>query len=171
MASREPLIPFLKYDVETVVADLDAIRKYNPQRYEIEQLTAVVFEDLEAMSIVGYVDTTMEDFWVRGHMPGIPLMPGVLMCEAAAQLASYFVQKNDMMGCEMIGFGGMDGVRFRGAVRPGDRLVIQCQQKKVRRGAVIVCQFMGFVNENRVVEGSIRGIPLPAQELRQMSQS
>ena len=171
MASREPLIPFLKYDVETVVADLDAIRKYNPQRYEIEQLTAVVFEDLEAMSIVGYVDTTLEDFWVRGHMPGIPLMPGVLMCEAAAQLASYFVQKNDMMGCEMIGFGGMDGVRFRGAVRPGDRLVIQCQQKKVRRGAVIVCQFMGFVNENRVVEGSIRGIPLPAQELRQMSQS
>lgn len=171
MASREPLIPFLKYDVETVIADLDAIRKYNPQRYEIEQLTAVVFEDLEAMSIVGYVDTTMEDFWVRGHMPGIPLMPGVLMCEAAAQLASYFVQKNDMMGCEMIGFGGMDGVRFRGAVRPGDRLVIQCQQKKVRRGAVIVCQFMGFVNENRVVEGSIRGIPLPAQELRQMSQS
>jgi len=171
VASREPLIPFLKYDVETVIADLDAIRKYNPQRYEIEQLTAVVFEDLEAMSIVGYVDTTMEDFWVRGHMPGIPLMPGVLMCEAAAQLASYFVQKNDMMGCEMIGFGGMDGVRFRGAVRPGDRLVIQCQQKKVRRGAVIVCQFMGFVNENRVVEGSIRGIPLPAQELRQMSQS
>ena len=171
MASREPLIPFLKYDVGTVVADLDAIRKYNPQRYEIEQLTAVVFEDLEAMSIVGYVDTTMEDFWVRGHMPGIPLMPGVLMCEAAAQLASYFVQKNDMMGCEMIGFGGMDGVRFRGAVRPGDRLVIQCQQKKVRRGAVIVCQFMGFVNENRVVEGSIRGIPLPAQELRQRSQS
>lgn len=171
MASREPLIPFLKYDVETVIADLDAIRKYNPQRYEIEQLTAVVFEDIEAMSIVGYVDTTMEDFWVRGHMPGIPLMPGVLMCEAAAQLASYFVQKNDMMGCEMIGFGGMDGVRFRGAVRPGDRLVIQCQQKKVRRGAVIVCQFMGFVNENRVVEGSIRGIPLPAQELRQMSQS
>ena len=113
----------------------------------------------------------MDDFWVRGHMPGLPLMPGVLMCEAAAQLASYFVQKYDMMGCEMMGFGGMDDVRFRGAVRPGDRLVIQCQQKKVRRGAVIVCQFMGFVNENRVVEGVIRGIPLPAEELRQMSTS
>ncbi|HJN66095.1 MAG TPA: beta-hydroxyacyl-ACP dehydratase, partial [Pirellulales bacterium] len=142
---------------------------YNPQRHEIEQLTAVVFEDLESKSIVGYVETSMDDFWVRGHMPGLPLMPGVLMCEAAAQLASYFVQKYDMMGCEMMGFGGMDDVRFRGAVRPGDRLVIQCQQKKVRRGAVIVCQFMGFVNENRVVEGVIRGIPLPAEELRKMS--
>ena len=171
MASKDPLIPFSKYDVDVVIADIDKIRTYNPQRHEIEQLTAVVFEDLESKSIVGYVETSMDDFWVRGHMPGLPLMPGVLMCEAAAQLASYFVQKYDMMGCEMMGFGGMDDVRFRGAVRPGDRLVIQCQQKKVRRGAVIVCQFMGFVNENRVVEGVIRGIPLPAEELRQMSTS
>jgi 3-hydroxyacyl-[acyl-carrier-protein] dehydratase len=171
VASKDPLIPFSKYDVDTVIADIDIIRTYNPQRHEIEQLTAVVFEDLESKSIVGYVETSMDDFWVRGHMPGLPLMPGVLMCEAAAQLASYFVQKYDMMGCEMMGFGGMDDVRFRGAVRPGDRLVIQCQQKKVRRGAVIVCQFMGFVNENRVVEGVIRGIPLPAEELRQMSTS
>tara|TARA_B100000959_G_C14944663_1_gene609336 strand:- start:811 stop:1326 length:516 start_codon:yes stop_codon:yes gene_type:complete len=169
VASKDPLIPFSKYDVDVVIADIDKIRTYNPQRHEIEQLTAVVFEDLESKSIVGYVETSMDDFWVRGHMPGLPLMPGVLMCEAAAQLASYFVQKYDMMGCEMMGFGGMDDVRFRGAVRPGDRLVIQCQQKKVRRGAVIVCQFMGFVNENRVVEGVIRGIPLPAEELRKMS--
>ena len=171
MVSKDPLIPFSKYDVDVVIADIDIIRKYNPQRYEIEQLSAVVFEDFETKSIVGYVETSMDDFWVRGHMPGLPLMPGVLMCEAAAQLASYFVQKYDMMGCEMMGFGGMDDVRFRGAVRPGDRLVIQCQQKKVRRGAVIVCQFMGFVDENRVVEGVIRGIPLPAEELRQMSTS
>lgn len=171
MVSKDPLIPFSKYDVDVVIADIDIIRKYNPQRYEIEQLSAVVFEDFETKSIVGYVETSMDDFWVRGHMPGLPLMPGVLMCEAAAQLASYFVQKYDMMGCEMMGFGGMNDVRFRGAVRPGDRLVIQCQQKKVRRGAVIVCQFMGFVDENRVVEGVIRGIPLPAEELRQMSTS
>jgi len=171
VVSKDPLIPFSKYDVDVVIADIDIIRKYNPQRYEIEQLSAVVFEDFETKSIVGYVETSMDDFWVRGHMPGLPLMPGVLMCEAAAQLASYFVQKYDMMGCEMMGFGGMNDVRFRGAVRPGDRLVIQCQQKKVRRGAVIVCQFMGFVDENRVVEGVIRGIPLPAEELRQMSTS
>jgi 3-hydroxyacyl-[acyl-carrier-protein] dehydratase len=169
--NREPLIPFSEYDVDHVIADLDAIRKCNPQRYEIEQLTAVVLEDVEQHRIVGYVDTTMDDFWVRGHMPGMPLMPGVLMCEAAAQLASYFVQKYDILGCEMVGFGGMDGVRFRGAVRPGDRLVIQCQQKRVRRGAVVLCQFMGFVNENLVVEGSIRGIPLPAKALREMSSS
>ena len=74
MATKEPLIPFSKYDVDNVIADIDAIRKYNPQRYEIEQLTAVVFEDLDAKSIVGYADTSMDDFWVRGHMPGLPLI-------------------------------------------------------------------------------------------------
>ncbi len=168
MATKEPLIPFSTYDVDNVIADIEAIRKCNPQRYEIEQLTAVVFEDFEQRCIVGYVDTSIEDFWVRGHMPGMPLMPGVLMCEAAAQLASYFVQKNDILGCEMVGFGGLDGVRFRGAVRPGDRLVIQCQQKRVRRGAIVFCDFMGFVNESLVVEGSIRGIPLPAEALREV---
>ena len=92
------------YDVDNdVIADIESIRKCNPQRFEIEQLTAVVFEDFEQRTIVGYVDTSLEDFWVRGHMPGMPLMPGVLMCEAAAQLASYFVQKNDILGCEMVG--------------------------------------------------------------------
>ena len=57
MASKDPLIPFSKYDVDVVIADIDKIRTYNPQRHEIEQLTAVVFEDLESKSIVGYVET------------------------------------------------------------------------------------------------------------------
>ena len=169
MAAKEPLIPFSAYDVDTVIADIEAIRKFNPQRFEFEQLTAIVYEDAEEKAIVGYTDTSPDDFWVRGHMPGMPLMPGVLMCEAAAQLASYYVQKNDVMGCEMIGFGGLEGVRFRDFVRPGQRLVIQCKQDKLRRGALIICRFQGYVNETRVVEGSIRGIPLPAEALRQIS--
>ena len=169
MAAKDPLIPSSDYDVNTVIADWAAIRKYNPQRFEIEQLTAIVFENLERQAIVGYTDTSPDDFWVRGHMPGMPLMPGVLMCEAAAQLASYFVQKNDVMGCEMIGFGGMDDVRFRDFVRPGQRLVIQCVQQKLRRGALVICRFQGYVDETRVVEGSIRGIALPAEALRQLS--
>ncbi|MEK6248564.1 MAG: beta-hydroxyacyl-ACP dehydratase [Planctomycetales bacterium] len=171
MAGTEPLIPFSNYDVNVVIADREEIRKFNPQRYEMEQLTAILHEDIERQVIVGYTDTSQDDFWVRGHMPGMPLMPGVLMCEAAAQLASYYTLKNDVMGCEMIGFGGLDNVRFRGAVLPGDRVVIQCRQKKVRRGAVVVCDFQGYVNENRVFEGSIRGIPLPAEALREAGRS
>ena len=52
-------------------------------------------------------------------MPGYPLMPGVVMCEAAAQLSSYFAVKYDLLGCDVIGLGGIENVRFRGSVFPG----------------------------------------------------
>jgi 3-hydroxyacyl-[acyl-carrier-protein] dehydratase len=166
VARKEPIVPFSDYDLNVVCADIEAIRQFNPQRHEMEMLTAIVLEDFERKLVVGYLDTSPDDFWCRGHMPGMPLMPGVLMCEAAAQLASYFVQKYDIMGVEMMGFGGLEDVRFRGAIRPGDRLVIQITQEKVRRGAIVVCRFQGYVEENLVVEGEIRGIPLPAADLR-----
>ena len=94
----------------------------------MEQLTAIVFDDVERGICVGYKDVSPHEFWVRGHMPGMPLMPGVIMCEAAAQLCSYHVQKHNLLGAEMVGFGGLDDVRFRGTVVPGDRLVIACEQ-------------------------------------------
>lgn len=166
VAGKEPIVPFDDYDLSKVVADQEVIRSYNPQRHEMEQLTAIVFEDNVRHACVGYKDASMDDFWVRGHMPGMPLMPGVVMCEAGAQLASYYSQRYDLLGAEMVGFGGLENVRFRGAVRPGDRLVLQLCLVKVRRGAVIICDFQGYVEQTRVVEGQIRGIPLPADALR-----
>ena len=89
----------------------------------MEQLTAIVYDDRATGICVGYKDVTEHEFWVRGHMPGMPLMPGVVMCEAAAQMCSYHSQRHNLLGAEMVGFGGMDEVRFRGTVVPGDRLV------------------------------------------------
>ncbi len=79
-------------DCERVVADQEGIRRVNPQRFEMEQLTAIVHVDREQHLIIGYKDVTADEFWVRGHMPGYPLLPGVLMCEAAAQLCVYYMQ-------------------------------------------------------------------------------
>ena len=62
--------------------------------FEMEQLTAIVFDDVERGICVGYKDIGPDEFWVRGHMPGMPLMPGVIMCESAAQLCGYFVQRH-----------------------------------------------------------------------------
>jgi 3-hydroxyacyl-[acyl-carrier-protein] dehydratase len=164
---KDLILDFSAFDPERVIADLDAIRRYNPQRYEMEQLTAVCYEDEVDHICVGYRDLTDDEFWVRGHMPDVPLMPGVVMCEAAAQLASYFTQKYDLLGAEMIGFGGLEEVRFRDVVRPGDRLIIMAKLLKVRRGAMIVCRFQCFVGESLVCEGKIKGIPLPADLLSQ----
>ena len=161
MAGKDLILEPSEYDLNQIVADIAEIRKYNPQRYEMEQLDAIVYVNPERKIVVGYKDVSRHEFWVRGHMPFAPLMPGVMMCEAAAQLASYFTQKLDLLGAKMVGFGGMEDIRFRDAVVPGDRLVLVCQLLKVRRGAMIVARFQGFVRDSMVVQGEIKGVPLP----------
>jgi 3-hydroxyacyl-[acyl-carrier-protein] dehydratase len=155
------IINVSQLDLNRVVADLHEIRRYNPQRFEMEQLTAIVHEDTAGKLGVGYKDVRSDEFWARGHMPGMPIMPGVMLCECAAQLCSYLSQKYDLLGAEMLGFGGMDEVRFRDPVYPGDRLVMVAQLVKVRRGALVISQFQGFVRNAMVCEGQIKGVPLP----------
>ena len=94
-------------------------------------------------------------------MPNMPLMPGVVMLEAAAQMCSYFSQKYDLLGADMVGFGGLEDVRFRDPVIPGDRLVLACGMTRLRRGRIVVTRFQGFVRNNIAVEGILKGIPIP----------
>lgn len=157
---RDLILDSSEYDLNHVIADLEEIRRYNRQRYEMEQLTAIVYVDPERKIVVGYKDLGHDEFWTRGHMPGIPVMPGVLMCEAAAQLCSYFAVKYDLLGAAVVGFGGLEGVKFREPVFPGERLVLMAQMLKLRRGAMIVCRFQGLVGDKLVCEGQIRGVPL-----------
>ena len=131
MPSKDLIVDFSEFDLDRIIATQEDIRRYNLQRFEMEQLSAIIFEDQPSGLCVGYKDVTDREFWVRGHMPGYPLMPGVIMCEAAAQLASYFAQKYDMLGTKVVGFGGMESVRFREQVRPGDRLVLAVKLLKL----------------------------------------
>lgn len=161
MAARELILEPSSLDYSNVIADQEEIRKYNPQRFEMEQLTAIVYEDLEKHVCAGYKDITFDEFWVRGHMPNMPLMPGVVMLEAAAQMCSYFSQKYDLLGAAMVGFGGLEDVRFRDPVIPGDRLVLVCEMTRLRRGRLVVTKFQGFVRNSLAVEGILKGIPIP----------
>jgi 3-hydroxyacyl-[acyl-carrier-protein] dehydratase len=146
-------------DFGRVVADLDAIRRVNPQRFEMEQLTAIVHMDPEQRLIVGYKDVRPDEFWVRGHMPGYPLMPGVLMCEAAAQLCSYYTVTQGLLQGDFIGFAGMEDVRFRGVVRPGDRLVLAGKGVRLDRRRTIF-DVQGFVASTMVFHANVIGVPL-----------
>ena len=66
----------------------------------------------------------------------------------------------------MLGFGGLDNVRFRDPVVPGERFVIICQLVKARRNRMIICDFQGVVNGNLACEGRLRGIPIPVDLLQ-----
>jgi 3-hydroxyacyl-[acyl-carrier-protein] dehydratase len=166
IVTKELLLDLSRLDFNHVLADLEEIRRYNPQRFEMEQLTAIIYDDFKEKICAGYKDITDHEFWVRGHMPGMPLMPGVLMCEAAAQMCSYYAHKHHLLGdCKVVGFGGLEDVRFRDPVRVGDRLVVVCKMLKVRAGSLIVCRFQAFVGASMVADGQIKGIPLPVDAL------
>ena len=166
MPKQDLILDPSNYDLSRVVADTEEIRRWNPQRFEMEQLTAIVYDDPEGGVCVGYKDVAADEFWVRGHMPGMPLMPGVIMCEAAAQLCGYHVHRHKLMGeGAMLGFGSLDQVRFRGTVVPGDRLVIAAQKLQLRPGQMVRSRFQCFVRDQLVCEGEIRGIPIPVEML------
>jgi 3-hydroxyacyl-[acyl-carrier-protein] dehydratase len=164
--TTKPLLYDLsQIDFDNVIGDIEEIRKYNPQRHEMEQLTAIVLDDPESHLVVGYKDVTEDEFWVRGHMPGMPLMPGVVMVEAAAQLCSYHTQKHNLLQAAMVGFGGLEEVRFRDPVVPGDRLVLIARLDKIRPKRMLVSSFQGLVRDALVVEGIIKGIAIPVEAL------
>ena len=160
MAQKEFLVDPSLYDLNQPLAGIDEIRKFNKQRFAMEQLTAIVYENPETISCVGYKDITDKEFWVSGHMPDFALMPGVMMCEVAAQLSSYLSTKLEIMKeATTMGFAGLDRVRFRGMVRPGDRLVMQAKFETARN-ILIMARFLGLVNNELVCEGIIKGVPL-----------
>jgi len=150
-------------NLERAIADRDAIRKVNPQRFEMEQLDAIVLLDPERHVIAGYKDVRDDEFWIRGHMPGYPLLPGVLMCEAAAQLCSYYITTQGLSPCDFIGFGGLENVRFRSPVRPGDRLVLIAKATKLNPRKTIF-NVQGFVGDTMVFHADVVGVPLSRKE-------
>ena len=149
-------------DFTNVVGDAEAIRKVNPQRFEMEQLDAVVHLDTVNKVIIGYKDVRYDEFWVRGHMPGYPLLPGVLMCEASAQLCSFYVMTQHAID-GFLGFGGMENIRFRSPVRPGERLILIAKEVRFNRRQMIF-NVQGFVKETMVFHGDIIGVPLKWNE-------
>ena len=155
-----PLIPFADINFDNIVADKEKINSYNPQRFEMQQLDAVVYDEQDPYRCVGYKDVTDKEFWVRGHMPDFPLMPGVVMCEVAAQLSSYVCVKYNLLTSPVVGLGGLKDIRVRNIVQPGQRLVVMLIADKLRIGTLVNCRFQGFVDEKLVIDGGIIGVPI-----------
>jgi 3-hydroxyacyl-[acyl-carrier-protein] dehydratase len=158
-----PLVDPATIDTSHVHVDRAGLRHGNPQRFEMEQLDAIVLIDTSRHLIIGYKDVEADEFWVRGHVPGYPLMPGVLMCEAAAQLASYYCHVVKIVKDGFLGFGGMEDVRFRGQVKPGDRLVLVAKADKLNRRQTVF-ETQGFVDQNMVYHARIIGVPLATRD-------
>jgi 3-hydroxyacyl-[acyl-carrier-protein] dehydratase len=73
-----------------------------------------------------------DEFWTRGHFPGRPVMPGVLIVEAMAQAGAVAVLSEEENRGRIALFAGIDDVRFKRIVEPGDELELTCELEAVR---------------------------------------
>ncbi|MFN0134600.1 MAG: 3-hydroxyacyl-ACP dehydratase FabZ family protein [Phycisphaerae bacterium] len=145
-------------DCSKIIVDREAIMRTNPQRHEFQLLDAIVHDDRSTSTFAGFHDVKPDAWWCRGHIPGRPLFPGVLMIESAAQLASYFYhQCYPEVG--FLGFAGVDAVKFRGAVLPPARFLLVGRGLSVKPRRVII-ELQGFVDNQMVFEGVITGMPV-----------
>jgi 3-hydroxyacyl-[acyl-carrier-protein] dehydratase len=159
MPAPVPHLDPASIDFSKTLADRTAIEAVIPQRFEMVQLTAVVSMDPEKHLIVGYRDVADDEFWVRGHFPGQPFLPGILMCESAAQLTCYYNLANKVTKGALIGLGGIENGRFRKAVVPGDRLVLIGKGLQVR-SRLTRFDVQGFVNNELAFSVEILGVVL-----------
>ena len=111
------------------VMDIQAIRDILPHRYPLLLVDRI--EELEAERIVGIKNVTVNEPFFTGHFPDFPVMPGVLIVEAMAQVAGVLVlhQMADRRS-KLVLLAAIEQAKFRKPVRPGDTLRIEMKVGK-----------------------------------------
>ncbi|PLX96533.1 MAG: 3-hydroxyacyl-[acyl-carrier-protein] dehydratase FabZ [Desulfuromonas sp.] len=131
------------------------VMKRLPHRYPF-LLVDGIESFTENESIVGVKNVTINEPFFQGHFPGHPIMPGVLIVEAMAQVGGLFASLNDEIGDNKVTyFTGIDRVKFRKPVVPGDVLRMELTLLKCRRG---IYQFAGkaYVGDSLVTEAELK---------------
>ena len=86
-----------------------------------------ILEVVPGQSARGRWSLSGDEWFFAGHFPGRPTLPGVLMCEAIAQVGAVAVLHDDRFSGRLPLFGGLDAARFRRQVGPGDELILECE--------------------------------------------
>jgi len=154
----EPLVEIEALEPTRVIATRDDILAKIRQRGRFALLDGILQVDGEKGAIVGFKEIRADDWWAADHIPGRPIFPGALMCEAAAQLCSYdYLRKHTLPPGGFLGFGGMDATRFRGVVQPDCRMILVARPERLR-SRMFTYSAQGFVGRDLVFETQILGV-------------
>lgn len=155
------LVDLSTLDLEQDVLSEEELRTLLPHRHEFQLIDGICHLDLGTGLIVAHKTWEEDAWWGRGHIPGRPLMPGVLIAEGGAQAASVLMKKTGACGPErFIGLGGLDNVRFRGQVIPPTKIYWVSKVGILSGSRLARYPAQAFCNGKLVMEMELLGVIL-----------
>lgn len=138
---------------EKISLDIMQIMDLIPHRYPF-LLVDKITECVPGKYSKGYKNLSMNEEFFQGHFPGNPIMPGVLQLEAMAQCSAPILLTLDAYKGKLCLFAGMENVRFKSIVRPGDRFDMEIEMVKLK-GPIGKCHAVGYVDGKVAVEADM----------------
>ncbi|MGK7949727.1 MAG: 3-hydroxyacyl-ACP dehydratase FabZ [Xenococcaceae cyanobacterium] len=136
------------------ILTVEEIHQLLPHRYPFA-LVDRILEFVPEEKAVGLKNVTYNEPYFPGHIPNRPLMPGVLMVEAMAQVGGVVLTQLPGMKGKFFAFAGIDKVRFRRPVVPGDQLIMTVELLSLKRNRIAKMQGKGEVNGQLAVQGEM----------------
>lgn len=133
--------------------DIEKIQRVMPHRYPFLLVDRIIALE-PGRSITGIKNVTINEPFFIGHIPGHPVMPGVLVVETMAQVAACLVLDDPKLRGRLAYFGAIDSARFRRRVVPGDQMVVRVELLK-HRGRFLKVQAEVRVDGQLVADGTL----------------
>ncbi len=148
---------------EQAALNIDQIKKLLPHRYPFLMVDKVIEIDKENQKIVAIKNVTINEPFFQGHFPDYPIMPGVLIIEAMAQVGGLlFMTTVENPKDYLTLFLGIDGARFKRQVRPGDVLRIEVQFLK-SKGTIVKFKGKAYVEDELAAEAELLAALTPRE--------
>jgi 3-hydroxyacyl-[acyl-carrier-protein] dehydratase len=134
--------------------NIQEIHQLLPHRYPFALVDRII-DYVPGEKAVGIKNVTFNEPFFPGHIPDFPLMPGVLMVEAMAQVGGIVLVQLPGMKGKFFAFAGIDKVRFRRPVTPGDRLIMTVELLSLKQNRIAKMQGIGEVDGELAVKGEM----------------
>jgi 3-hydroxyacyl-[acyl-carrier-protein] dehydratase len=134
--------------------NIQEIHQLLPHRYPFALVDRII-DYVPGEKAVGIKNVTFNEPFFPGHIPNFPLMPGVLMVEAMAQVGGIVLVQLPGMKGKFFAFAGIDKVRFRRPVTPGDRLIMTVELLSLKQNRIAKMQGRGEVDGELAVKGEM----------------